>query len=1557
MLKRWLTIGNSNKKKKEKEKYNGNTFQNNTYYEYDEDMVTNGGSVPPDNTFVTAGNQSKATITATATGNYKQQFSASLDSISMFSENLKNFSFKEQEARQLDAFNSVTLDEKSPKKDSQKHNTTTDTNPLYNGINRPDLKTSLSTSSLAKIPSITNTPDHGTITNGFNPVSNHGYTNGVNGNVKSNQNPFPNNSYVTNPNTNNLNTFVSNNPFPTSFNTNNNISSDKNLINGNTNTNNNFPPNNTLLNNNMLHNQFQNNNLNIDKQISASSSPIQNNAQQNNAQHFFNPSNNNNNNILNGNGKINPAMNNQFPPQRAKSTSPLPQLSSNNPFSPLNPFSHISGQGTTKSFSTASSVVDHDHNMTTSTVIHRNVSIVTNTSTPTMHTVPAATPTLSTTPQNDFLLPQNEIEEECPIIITNKNNLIPYGDGSNKIFGFENFGNTCYCNSVLQCLFNITAFRIDLLQYPPKPNDLKRMRKLDMRGNTPRIFTESNVDNKHTLSSSKGTSASKTHNNNSTPASVASASKTHYSTSSTSNSHSSSTPTRGRTITGSSTATGSKNHSSTQTTTSKQHTTTHATSSKTNGSTSVTRSHTVAHHSSNTKEQPLSTKPTTSTTTPSSRGNNASSNPSTPGRRVGSVSTTGSGNNNGHARSSTRANQSSTSTTDKAKTSENDPNKATNKTPTVAKSRSSSSSRAQHPGVPTKPSTSTPKTSVTSPKSNVVSPKTSHSSSNGTSKESGKDNKASSSEREKDSKPATSNKGRETNSAGNRNSISKTTSPRDTKTPERSATSRVSRPDVGKSSSATKPTSNVTRSATSNVRTVRSTSALSQKDPKQSSKGSNSGTTSANKDDKTATYSRHVSTSSTSNNKNSRPTSAKDDKTTNGKPNVPSTTPSSSRPTNSNKDSKTSTEKNVTAPKIPTSRPSSRSASTSTVAHKHESSGISGNRKTSTSSTNIRKPSSSSSASKDNDVHRSTKRDSTSKASNENEGDSSTAKKESHSEKTDAKSPSANRQHARSSSNSKDNKLTSAPTLTKPNGVNSTNASSRRNSSTATASTNSTDNKSSHGNSNNDTSTSVEKNNADKIDEIVKKESRTSSKDIPIILTADSITTEHVRDNGHVIVGRSNPKKTDTSEKEHLLSHLHIHSSEKEDSTKISDTSDKDDESESWDKEERLPSEQRKKLALVKGPIVNVDHLLNDSGKATLYNGLKDIFECIVENKCMTGVVSPSEFVSILKKENLLFNSKMHQDAHEFLNFLLNSLSEYVIEYMKSDPNAFPSDYISELFKGTLLNKTRCLTCDCVTSREEPFLDFQIEVLEDKTTNIQDELQNYQQREMLNASNKFYCDTCGGLQEAERIQKLKQLPKTLALHLKRFKYSEEKKSNIKLFNKVDYPLVLNVSSGFEEGVSKRYELSGIVVHMGAGPQHGHYVAICKHERFGWLLMDDETVETISEETVLNCKGDKNDLTTAYVLFYRECEDYETIENDYDDNVRQLVEADTLVREVGDLRKFDEFKDHSFSLSSHIPHSTTEVQERVLNTSRNRDNNSSSSSGKRKSRLFFYKKSK
>ena len=383
-----------------------------------------------------------------------------------------------------------------------------------------------------------------------------------------------------------------------------------------------------------------------------------------------------------------------------------------------------------------------------------------------------------------------------------------------------------------------------------------------------------------------------------------------------------------------------------------------------------------------------------------------------------------------------------------------------------------------------------------------------------------------------------------------------------------------------------------------------------------------------------------------------------------------------------------------------------------------------------------------------------------------------------------------------------------------------------------------------------------------------------------------------------IIVGRSLPDKSIVSQnRDHLLQDLEREKSQSLDDLLI----------QANERSIRLNNEQRKKIALINGPILNIDYSIFNGNKPNLYSALKDIFESITENESLTGVVSPTRFIHILKKENVLFNTMMHQDAHEFLNFLLNDLSEYADSNLEGfQTNNYDSNFIKKLFLGTQSSKIKCLTCDSVTTNNEPFLDFPIEVNENETTDIQKILQDFHQREILNSSNKFYCNVCCGLQEAERVVGIKDLPHVLALHLKRFKYSEEQNTNVKLFNRIDYPLVLNVHSTFDQSSSKQYELIGIVMHMGGGPQHGHYVSLCKTEKFGWLFFDDETVETVEESTVLRFTGEGDNLTTAYVLFYKEIEpnvqsfrlydEDPNLKKEYQQNVDNLLRYDLMERQ-------------------------------------------------------------
>ncbi|RKP25229.1 hypothetical protein SYNPS1DRAFT_33020 [Syncephalis pseudoplumigaleata] len=290
-----------------------------------------------------------------------------------------------------------------------------------------------------------------------------------------------------------------------------------------------------------------------------------------------------------------------------------------------------------------------------------------------------------------------------------------------------------------------------------------------------------------------------------------------------------------------------------------------------------------------------------------------------------------------------------------------------------------------------------------------------------------------------------------------------------------------------------------------------------------------------------------------------------------------------------------------------------------------------------------------------------------------------------------------------------------------------------------------------------------------------------------------------------------------------------------------------------------------------------------------LFAELQNLFWKINQQKRQSGVMTPGQFVSKVRKDNELFRGTMHQDAHEFLIYILNTVAENVLDYEKecheqqtktashagdngsstddvhkgwagyfggtrastADASSVASSssassasassspptttWVHRLFEGVLTNETKCLTCETVTNRDECFLDLSIDI--EQHSSVTSCLRQFSTSEMLCYKNKFFCDTCCALQEAEKRMKIKRLPKVLALHLKRFKYQERVQRYIKLSYRV------------------------------VGPHHGHYVCIIKSAD-QWLLFDDDCVQIISEDDIPRYFGGLSQNGSGYLLFYQ-----------------------------------------------------------------------------------------
>ncbi|EPE06785.1 ubiquitin carboxyl-terminal hydrolase 13 [Ophiostoma piceae UAMH 11346] len=329
--------------------------------------------------------------------------------------------------------------------------------------------------------------------------------------------------------------------------------------------------------------------------------------------------------------------------------------------------------------------------------------------------------------------------------------------------------------------------------------------------------------------------------------------------------------------------------------------------------------------------------------------------------------------------------------------------------------------------------------------------------------------------------------------------------------------------------------------------------------------------------------------------------------------------------------------------------------------------------------------------------------------------------------------------------------------------------------------------------------------------------------------------------------------------------------------------------------------EYKKKQAMIKGPVLELSDNASAYGmEENTFTSVKDIFMAFIENNSRTGVLSPHRLLEIFRKENELFRTAMHQDAHEFYGLVLNDIIRNVEETAlkrrqledardkeglskaiqqalgasavngNNKGSSTPgSGWVHDIFEGVLTSETRCLTCESSSQRDETFLDLSIDL--EQHSSVTSCLRKFSAEEMLCERNKFQCDHCGGLQEAEKRMKIKRLPKILALHLKRFKYSEDYTKLEKLFHRVVYPYQLRMFNTTDEAQNpdRLYELYAVVVHIGGNAYHGHYVSVIKTAERGWLLFDDEMVEPVDKHYVRNFFGDQPGTACAYVLFYQE----------------------------------------------------------------------------------------
>ena len=252
------------------------------------------------------------------------------------------------------------------------------------------------------------------------------------------------------------------------------------------------------------------------------------------------------------------------------------------------------------------------------------------------------------------------------------------------------------------------------------------------------------------------------------------------------------------------------------------------------------------------------------------------------------------------------------------------------------------------------------------------------------------------------------------------------------------------------------------------------------------------------------------------------------------------------------------------------------------------------------------------------------------------------------------------------------------------------------------------------------------------------------------------------------------------------------------------------------------------------------------------------------------------------------FRAGVQHDAQELLNHLLtDTLANCPRVRFVSLSDQMAS--VTALFEGKLAFQTQCFDCDHLTRRTEPFIHVTVPVTCQGLPGFPPPAQNQcytnsaasavsiswclsrlLSRERLTEENKFWCENCQHLVEAERSTLFASLPNVLTLHLNRFSVQEWGRSVHKVSGSVAVPMSLCLklwSTRDCVASDSVYLLQAIVLHTGVSCNSGHYTAIVRQGR-QWLHCDDETVTVMSEAAVLELLLPfPLSSATPYILFY------------------------------------------------------------------------------------------
>ena len=144
--------------------------------------------------------------------------------------------------------------------------------------------------------------------------------------------------------------------------------------------------------------------------------------------------------------------------------------------------------------------------------------------------------------------------------------------------------------------------------------------------------------------------------------------------------------------------------------------------------------------------------------------------------------------------------------------------------------------------------------------------------------------------------------------------------------------------------------------------------------------------------------------------------------------------------------------------------------------------------------------------------------------------------------------------------------------------------------------------------------------------------------------------------------------------------------------------------------------------------------------------------------------------------------------------------------------------------------------------------------------------------ERLEGDNRYRCDRCSDLQDAERTLARTRAPQHLLLTVLRFRYDRLLQRRAKITTRISFSESLDLPVN---GRLETYILYAVVIHSGLSMDGGHYYTIARSSHIApldpsakhWLMFNDSVVSFTDLQSLVNLST-KYPMDTPYLLWYR-----------------------------------------------------------------------------------------